>query len=117
MNIFARRDVQKETFTRTVNDFIDFCITQNQKMQQEIIEVLPTNKKNVSLKEFLVITDFQEPDKMIIYGEKDKVQQAVKFFKAKCKVGDLMASTTSGLSNCKNLKGNYALRGMRLFAY
>lgn len=118
LNFFARNDVQPESFTETVNGFIDFCITQNQKMQQEIIQVLPKNKKDVILKsqtKFLVVIDFQEPDEILIYGENDDVQEAVRFVKGK--FGDLTASTTSGSSNCKNHKGKEKQEEMRLFAW
>ena len=96
LNLFARTDVQKETFCKTVNDFIDFYQTQNQKMHQEIIPV-PLKNKNGLIAEtqtkFSVVIDIsQGSDKMIIYGERDNVQEAVKILKGKA--GDSVSTTS-----------------------
>ena len=106
LNLFARKDVKEATFAKNVNDFIDFYQTQNQKMQQEIIPV-PLKNKNELIAEtqtkFSVVIDIsQESDKMIIYGERDKVKEAVKFLESK--VGDSV-STTSGASKPKGATG------------
>ena len=102
LNLFARTDVKEETFAETVNDFIEFYQTQNQKMQQEIIPVPPKSKKVRTAeiqKKFSVVVDIsQGSDKMTICGERDIVQQAVKFLK--CKAGEL-SSTTSAPSKPK----------------
>ena len=104
LNLFARKDVKEDTFSKTVNDFIDFYQSQNQKMLQEIIPV-PLKKKDGLIAEsqtkFSVVIDIsQGSDKVIIYGERDNVQEAVKFLKGKC--GDSV-STTSGSSNPKGV--------------
>ena len=94
LKIFGRKDVDKITFSKTVDTFIDFYQSQNQKMLQEIIP-----KKNGELmlkactKFSVVIDSAQDKDKMVIYGEREKVQAAVKFVKGK--VGD---STGGSLS-------------------
>ena len=106
LNLFARKDVKEETFSKTVNDFIDFYQSQNQKMQQEIISVPPKNEEDIiseTQRKFSVVIDIsQELNKIIIYGEKDNVQEAVKFLKGKA--GDSV-STTSGSSKPKGVTG------------
>ena len=110
VNLFARKDVKKETFDKVVNDFIDFYQSQNQKMQQEIFPVPGKNMKGVIAEtqaKCSVVIDFsqksdagpdkesdKDSDKIIIYGEKEKVQEALKFLKGK-KVDDSTGTTSS----------------------
>ena len=106
LNLFARTDEKEETFAKIVNDFIHFYQTQNQKMQQEIITVPPKNKEVLTVeiqRKFSVVVDVsQGSDKMTIYGERDDVQEAVKFLKGK--VGDSV-TTTSGPTKPKGATG------------
>ena len=119
VNLFARKDVKKETFDKVVNDFIDFYQSQNQKMQQEIFPVSGKNMKGVITEtqaKCSVVIDFsqksdkgpdkesdKDSDKIIIYGEKEKVQEALKFLKGK-KVDD-STGTTSSSSQPKGATG------------
>ena len=104
LNLFARTDEKEETFAKTVNDFMDFYQSQNQKMHENIIPALPKDKRNLiseTQAKFSVVIDLtQSPGKMIIYGERENVQEAVKFLKGKA--GDSV-STTSDSSNPKGV--------------
>jgi hypothetical protein len=100
LKFFARKNVNRDIFSKTVDEFIDFYQTQNQEMHQEVMSMLPKKKNDVILeartKFSVVIDSAQDPDKITIYGEKDNVQGALKFLKYK--VGDLTSSTPSSSS-------------------
>ena len=97
LNLFARKDVKKETFDKVVHAFNAFYQRQNLKIQEEIIPVSAKNVKDVIAKtqaKFSVVIDFSEdpeewshvlPNKMIVYGERKNVGEAVKFFKLEVK--------------------------------
>ena len=84
LKIFARKNVDKEKFSKTVDKFIGFYQNQNQKMLQEII---PMENKDIIFKvriEFsLIIDSTQAKNKVVIYGERGKVQEALQFLKSK----------------------------------
>ena len=110
LSLFARKDIKEATFTNTVDDFVYFCQIQNQKMQQEIIQVPPKNKKDLIPEiqtRFSVVIDISQGSyEMVIYGERDKVQEAVKFLKGKS--GDSSSTqfgTTSGPSQPEGATG------------
>ena len=115
VNLFARKDVKKQTFDKVVDDFIYFYQSQNRKMQQEIFPVSGKNMNNVIAEtqtKFSVVIDFsqksdkwsdKDSDKIIIYGKKEKVQEALKFLKDK-KVDD-STGTTSSSSQPKGATG------------
>ena len=96
LKIFAHKDVDKNTFSKTVDKFIDFYQNQNQKMLQEII---PKENKDIIFKALtkfsLIIDSVQNKDKMVIYGERDKVQEALKFLKSK----DTYSTTSTASSS------------------
>ena len=123
--------MRKETFEEVVLDFIDFYQRQNQKMQQEVFLVSAKNVKDVIAEtqtKFSVVIDFsqksdkwpdKDSDKIIIYGEKEKVQEALKFLKGQ-KVDDSTGTTSSssqpkgatGGSNSSNVtRGSSSVRG------
>ena len=115
VHLFARKDVRKETFDNVVDDFIDFYQRQNQKMQQEMFPVSGKNMNDVIAEtqtKFSVVIDFSQTSdkelgkvsgKDLIYGEKVKVQEALKFLKNK-KVDD-STGTTSSSSQPKGATG------------
>ena len=84
LNFFARKDGDKNKFSKTVDKFIDFYQNQNQKMHQESI---PKENKNFILgarsRFSLIVDSTQDGDKMVIYGEREKVQGALKFLESK----------------------------------
>ena len=90
LKIFARNEVDKPTFSKSMDEFIRFYQTQIQKMHQEVIPIPSESKKDVFLetcKKFSVTIDStQEPGKMTIYGEKEDVENTKRFLKGK--VGD-----------------------------
>ena len=108
LNLFARKDIKEEIFSKTVNHFIDFYQRQNQKMHQEVIPALPKDKRDLiseTQTKFSVVIDrdlTQDPGKMMIYGEGNNIQEAMKFLKGKA--GDSV-STTSDSSNPKGVTG------------
>ena len=111
MNFFACKNVNRDTFSKTVDNFVDFYQNQNQKMHQEVIPMLPKKKNDVILEaraKFSVVIDSgQDPDKITIHGEKDNVQRALKFLKS----GDLTTSTHSSSSEFKGATGGSSSRG------
>jgi O-acetyl-ADP-ribose deacetylase (regulator of RNase III) len=87
MKLTPRENVDPNTFSKTVDRFIDFYQAQNEKMLQQDIAKLPKDKMDVlseARTKFSVIIDSaQELDKITIYGEKDKVEKAERFFQSK----------------------------------
>ena len=104
LKIFACKDVDRATFSNTVHRFIDFYFNQNQKMYQEVIPKKRRDIVSETCTKFSVVIDSaQDPDKMILYGEKDKVHEALKFLESK--VRDLTDSTGSSSSKPKVATG------------
>ena len=91
LRLIIRDDVNKETFSRKVDKFIDFHRAQNPKMHQEEFPMQPKVRKDViseARSKFSVLMDSnQKKDKITIHGEKEKVQEAILFLKSK--VSDL----------------------------
>ena len=87
LKLFAREDLDKKKFSKTMDNFIDFYQKQNQRMIQEDIAKVPKDKMDVisetRTKFSVVITQAQDPDKTTIYGVKDKVEEAKRFLKSK----------------------------------
>jgi O-acetyl-ADP-ribose deacetylase (regulator of RNase III) len=87
LNLTAREDVDPKKFTKAVDKFIDFYQAQNQNMLQEDIAKLPSDKRDVlseaRTKFSVVISSAQDPNKMTIYGEIEKVEEAKRFFQSK----------------------------------
>ena len=109
LKIFAREDVDKSEFSKTVDKFIDFYQNQNQKMHQETI---PKDKDIIfkaRTKFSLIIDSTQGKNKMVIYGERDKVQEAVKFLKSKGT--DSTTSTASSSSAPKPATSESSSKG------
>ena len=96
LKIFARKNVDKEKFSKTVDKFIGFYQNQNQKMLQEII---PMENKDIIFKvriEFsLIIDSTQAKNKVVIYGERGKVQEALEFLKSKDSYSTTAAASSS----------------------
>ena len=107
LKLFARDDLDKKRFLRTTENFIDFYQKQNQRMIQEDIAKLPSDKKEViseaRTKFSVVITRAHDQDKTTIYGVKEKVEEAKRFLESK--VGTL----NSGGASLKNPKTEPAL--------
>ncbi|CAB3980995.1 E3 ubiquitin- ligase DTX3L [Paramuricea clavata] len=86
LKLFARKNVSRDTFSKTVDEFISFYHNQNQKMHQEVISMLPKKKNCVILearaKFSVVIDSAQDPDKVTIYGERDNVEEAKRFLRS-----------------------------------
>ena len=108
LNFFARKNVNRNTFSKTVDEFINFYQNQNQKMHEEVIPMLPKKKNDVILearaKFSVVIDSAQDPGKITIFGERDNVQEALNFLKSK--VGVLTTSTRSNSSEFKGATGS-----------
>ncbi|XP_028398979.1 uncharacterized protein LOC114522487 [Dendronephthya gigantea] len=86
LKFFIGKDVNKELFTKTVNKFIDFYQSQHQKMHQDDLQIQGKDKKDIiseARTKFSVVIDCLQPNKMVIYGEKDKVEEAKRFLKSK----------------------------------
>ena len=100
LKLFARDNLDKKRFFRTIENFIDFYQKQNQRMIQEDIAKLPRDKKEViseaRTKFSVVITRAHDQDKITIYGVKEKVAEAKRFLESK--VGTL----NSGVASPKN---------------
>ena len=100
LKLFARDDLDKKRFFKTTENFIDFYQKQNQRMIQEDIAKLPGDKNEViseaRTKFSVVITPAEDPDKITIYGVKEKVEKAKRFLESK--VGTL----NSGVASPKN---------------
>ena len=109
LKLTPREDVDPNKFSKTVDKFIDFYQAQNQKMLQQDIAKLPKDKMDVlseaRTKFSVVIDSAQELDKITIYGEKDKVEEAYRFFQSK--VGVL--NPGPGSSSSKGTTANVAL--------
>ena len=100
MKLTPREDVDPNTFSKTVDKFIDFYQAQNQKMLQQDIAKLPKDKMDVlseaRTKFSLVIDSARHPDKITIYGEKDKVEKAKRFFQSKVGVLNSDSGSSKG---------------------
>ncbi|CAB4011023.1 E3 ubiquitin- ligase DTX3L [Paramuricea clavata] len=111
LKFFARKNVNRDIFSKTVDEFIDFYQYQNKKMHQEVMPMFPKKRNDIILeartKFSVVIDSAQDSDKITIYGEKDNVQGALEFLKSK--VGDLTTSAPSSLS--KGATGGSFSRG------
>ena len=111
LNFFARKNVNRNTFSKTVDEFIYFYQNQNQKMHQEVIPMLPKEKNDLILEaraKFPVVIDSaQDLGKITIFGERDNVQRALKFLKSK--VGVFTTSTRSNSSEFKGAGGEKVL--------
>ena len=87
LKIFARNDVDRPTFSKSMDEFIKFYQTQNQKMHLEVVPIPPDNKKDViseACKNFSVTIDStQDLDQITIYGEKESVENTKRFLKDK----------------------------------
>ena len=108
MKIFARKDVDEKTLSKTVDKFIDFYQIQNEKMLEEII---PKKNRDVILEartRFSLIVG-SDKDKMLIYGEREKVQKALKFLKSI--VADSTASTASSSSAAEETTSGTSSKG------
>ncbi|CAB4041117.1 E3 ubiquitin- ligase DTX3L, partial [Paramuricea clavata] len=110
LKLTPREDVDPNKFSKAVNKFIDFYQVQNQKMLQQDIAKLPKDKMDVlseaRTKFSVVIDSAQELDKITIYGEKDNVEEAYRFFQSK--VGVLNPGPGSS-SSSKGKTANVAL--------
>ena len=111
---FAGKNVSRDTFSKTVNKFIDFYQNQNKKMHQEAISKLPKKKNDVisleaRVKFSVVIDSPQDPVKITIYDEKDNVQGGLKVLKNK--FGNLTTRTSSSLSKCKGATESCSSKG------
>ena len=113
LKFFVRKNVNRDKFSKTVDEFIYFYQNQNQKMHQEVIPMLPKEKNDLILdaraKFSVVIDSAQDPDKITIYGEKDNVQRALKFLRNQ--VGDLTTSTPSSSSKFKGATESSSSKG------
>ena len=97
LKIFARKDVDRKTFSETVDKFIGFYQNQNQKMVQETIKDYSKSRILEAGSRFsLVVDSAQKKNKMVLYGERENVQEALKFLKSE--VGASTKSTASGPS-------------------
>ncbi len=87
LKFFARKDVDKPTFSKAVDKFIDFVQARYPKMHEEVIPTLSKNKIDViseaRMKYSVVMDSEQERDKITIYGEKENVEKAKKFLNSK----------------------------------
>ena len=90
LKIFARSDVDRPTFSKSMDEFIKFYQTQNQKMHLEVVPIPPGNKKDViseACKKISVTIDSaQDLDQITIYGEKENIEDTKRFLKGE--VGD-----------------------------
>ena len=114
LKLFARKNVKRNVFSKTVDKFIDYYQEQNQKMRQEIIPVMAKDViSDVRTKFSVVIDAAVHTDKMIVYGEKDNVEEVMKFLKNK--VDDLSTSASaSSSSKTKGAGGSSSSRGADL---
>ncbi|XP_028398974.1 uncharacterized protein LOC114522483 isoform X2 [Dendronephthya gigantea] len=107
LKLIMRDNVDQAKFLKTVNKFIDFYQAQNQKMHQEQFQMQPKDKKEVisqARSKFSVVIDSsQEEDKITIYGEKDKVKEALNFLKEK--VGGFETLFEKGEQSSKRTTG------------
>ena len=102
LKLFARKNVDRNVFSKTVAKFIDYYQEQNVKMRQEIIPAMAKDDiSKVRTKFSVIIGSAQDPDKMIIYGEKDNVEGVMKFLKSK--VSDDLGSSTSTSNSSKSV--------------
>ena len=98
LKLFACKNVDRNVLSKTVDKFIDYYQEQNQKMCEEIIPVLAKDVISDVRTKFSVVIDAAEhPDKMTIYGEKENVEEVMKFLKSK--VDDLGSSTSTSSSS------------------
>ena len=98
LKLFARKNVDRNVFTKTVAKFIDYYQAQNVKMCEEIIPVVAKDLISDVRTKFSVVIDAAEhPGKMTIYGKKDNVEEVMKFLKSK--VDHLGASTSRSSSS------------------
>ena len=124
LKIFSRNDVDKPTFSKSMDEFIGFYQKQIQKMHQEVIPIPSGSKKDGFLetcKKFSVTIDStQEPGKMTIYGEKEDVENTKRFLKGK--VGDRSPGyvrseeTTAEVDRTEKLSFNFSTN-LKLVVY
>ena len=127
LKFFARKDVDKPTFSKAVETFIDFVQAQYPKMHEEVIPMLTKNNKDViseTRTKFLVVIDSeheeQEWNKITIYGEKENVGKAKNFLKSKVGISNPGSGSSerarSGVSLTEKLSSDLS-ENLKLVVY